>query len=259
MKAYESCKPSGVDWLGEVPAHWDVQLLKRGYEVALGKMLQSEQKDDAEIYAPYLRSANVQQSLVDISDIQLMWFSPSETQSLSLMEGDLVVCEGGDVGRAAIWHGELEGCYFQNSVNRIRAIKGNNNRFLIYWLLTMKLASYIDILCNKATIAHLTKEKLQLLPVVLPLPDEQLAIADYLDTETARIDGLIEAKHELIKLLVEYRQSVISDAVLKGLNPDAPLKPSGLEWLGDVPAHWDVKRARFVARCEMTRLLVLRL
>ncbi len=248
MKRYTSYKPSGVPWLGDVPAHWEVNTIKRGYEITLGKMLQTEQKASTDVSAPYLRSANVQAEKVDVSDVQTMWFTEHEVQQLALEPNDLVVCEGGDAGRSAIWHGEIDGCYFQNSVNRVRGVGHNTTFYLMRWLGVVKSCGYMDIVCNKATIAHLTKEKLANLPMLFPPPDEQQAIADYLDAETTRIDTLIHEKDELIELLKEWRQSMIAEVVTKGLDKTVPMKPSGVPWLGDVPAHWKVKKLKHLVK-----------
>lgn len=191
-------KIAGIPLLSKVPAHWSVNTIKRGFEVTLGKMLQPEKKLDTEVFAPYLRSVNVRWGSVDVSDVQMMWFSPNELQQLNLNNGDLVVCEGGDAGRASIWRDELESCSFQNSVNRVRSAGGNDPRYLMYWLASIKESGYVEIVCNKATIAHLTKDKLSNLPMPYPPPKEQFAIAAYLDAETARIDALVSAKKDLL-------------------------------------------------------------
>jgi type I restriction enzyme S subunit len=245
--AYPAYKDSGVEWLGEVPESWTVTLLKRGYEVVLGKMLQPEAKRDDDEFLPYLRAANIQVSGVDISDVKKMWFGVDEKKSLLLRRGDLLVSEGGDVGRSAIWDFDEE-FYFQNSINRIRSIAGNNTRFLYFWMITIKNNGYVDVLCNKSTIAHFTAEKVAAVPLPIPSIHEQIQIARFLDHETARIDALIEEQQRLIELLKEKRQAVISHAVTKGLDPTVPMKDSGVEWLGEVPAHWDVTRSKFVFR-----------
>jgi len=237
---YPAYKPSGVEWLGEVPEHWDVTALKHGYVVTLGKMLQPEAASEEDILLPYLRAANIRWSGVDESDIKTMWFSRREREHLRLQVGDLLVSEGGDVGRAALWKREIGECYFQNSVNRVRPRNGNLASFLRYWISTMKDKGFIDVLCNKSTIAHFTAEKVGAVPVPLPPTDEQQAIATFLDRETAKIDALIAEQQRLIELLHEKRQAVISQAVTKGLNQNAPMKDSGVEWLGEVPEHWDV-------------------
>ena len=237
--AYLNYKESGVEWLREVPAHWHVSLLKRGYEVVLGKMLQPEAKRENDELLPYLRAANIQPSGVDTFDVKTMWFSREEKKSLLLRHGDLLVSEGGDVGRSAIWSSDEE-CYFQNSINRIRSIAGNDTRFLYFWMSSIKKNGYVDVLCNKSTIAHFTAEKVAAVPLLIPDKNEQTQIARFLDHETARIDALIEEQQRLIELLKEKRQAVISHAVTKGLDPTVPMKDSGVEWLGEVPEHWIV-------------------
>jgi type I restriction enzyme S subunit len=239
---YPKYKASGVEWLGEVPEHWEVTALKRGYQVTLGKMLQPESAGPDDELLPYLRAANIQWAGVDTTDIKQMWLSKRDQTQLRLEAGDLLVSEGGDVGRSCLWYSEIEECYFQNSVNRVRARDGNSNRYLCYWMSTIKDKGYIDVLCNKSTIAHFTAEKVEAVPVPFPPSNEQTAIAAFLDRETGKIDALVAEQRRLMELLKEKRQAVISHAVTKGLNPHAPMKPSGIEWLGPVPEHWTVRR-----------------
>jgi len=239
---YPKYKDSGVEWLGEVPEHWDVAAIKRGFRVTLGKMLQTEATGPDDELLPYLRAANIRWRGPDTSDVKQMWFSASDKKQLCLKEGDLLVSEGGDVGRSCIWTAEIATCGFQNSVNRVRAIGGQSTRYLCYWMSTLKSKGYVDVLCNKSTIAHFTAEKVSSVPAPIPPIPEQFAIAAFLDHKTAKIDALIAEQQRLIELLQEKRQAVISHAVTKGLNPDAPMKDSGIEWLGEVPEHWAVRR-----------------
>jgi type I restriction enzyme S subunit len=243
---YSSTKPSDFEWLGAIPQEWDASLVKRWYCVTLGKMLQPNQLSPLDTEEPYLRAANITWSGVDISDVRSMWFTPYDKLKYRLAQGDLLVSEGGDVGRSAIWDGAIEECYFQNAINRIRERSGGNNRFLYYWMHFLKHIGYIDLICNKSTIAHYTAEKVQDSPCICPSPEEQYAIANFLDRETAKIDTLIDKQEKLIKLLEEKRQAVISHAVTKGLNPDVRMKDSGVEWLGEVPEHWTVTKFGFV-------------
>lgn len=128
-------KDSGVGWLGEIPRHWKVKILKRDFNVTLGKMLQSQQKKETETEEYYLRSANIQWSGVDISDVRKMWFSPGEKAKLKLESEDLLVSEGGDVGRSSLWREELSHCYIQNAINRVRPKpRQSSNRFLFYFI-----------------------------------------------------------------------------------------------------------------------------
>lgn len=246
---YPEYKDSGVEWLGAVPKHWDVTALKRGFDVTLGKMLQPDTTGPDDELLPYLRAANIQWDGIDSTDIKQMWLSKRDLAQLRLEYGDLLVSEGGDVGRSCMWAAELEYCYFQNSVNRVRARDGHSNRYLYYWMATIKGKGYIDVLCNKSTIAHFTAEKVAAVPVPFPPTTEQTKIAAFLDHETAKIDALVAEQRRLMELLKEKRQAVISNAVTRGLNPDAPMKPSGVEWLGGVPAHWEVVPLRWSAKC----------
>ena len=247
---YPAYKDSGVEWLGEVPEHWVVTALKRGFQVTLGKMLQPESTNPDDELLPYLRAANIQWDGVDATEVKTMWISARDRAQLSLKKGDLLVSEGGDVGRSCLWNNELEICYFQNSVNRVRALAGNSNRYLYYWMSVVKDKGYIDVLCNKSTIAHFTAEKVAAVPVPFPPANEQQAIATFLDIETAKIDGLMAEQRALVALLKEKRQAVISHAVTKGLNPAAPMKDSGVAWLGEVPGHWAVSPMRWFSACS---------
>ena len=247
FRKYEEYKDSGVEWLGEVPKHWEVSLLKRRYQVTLGKMLKSNQTSPNETEEFYLRAANIHWRGVDTTDVKRMWFTAEEKNKLKLCKGDLLVSEGGDVGRSALWNDEIEGCYIQNSINRIRAREDADTRFLFYWMYFIKQADYIDMICNKATIAHFTVEKVETTPCVYPPLEEQKQIAAFLDKETTKIDTLIDKQEQLITLLWEKRQAIISHVVTKGLDPNVKMKDSEIEWLGEVPEHWAVTKLGYIA------------
>jgi type I restriction enzyme S subunit len=246
-KAYPEYKDSGVEWLGVIPSHWVCTQVKYGYDVTLGKMLQKNKSSFKDELKPYLKAQNIQPTGIDLNVVDLMWFSPEEQTKLLLKPNDVLISEGGDVGRSTIWLGQLDECYIQNAINRARAIKGNSPSFLNYWMISLKSADFINTLCNKATIAHYTVEKVETSPVLLPTSNEQLLISAFLDHETAKIDNLIEKQQQLIELLKEKRQAVISHAVTKGLNPDVPMKDSGVELLGEVPEHWLCTKIKHIA------------
>jgi type I restriction enzyme S subunit len=231
-----------------VPTIWNERTLKRDFQVVLGKMLQSEQRDSSETEEPYLRSANIQWTGVDVSDVKTMWFSPVEKRELPLLRGDLVVNEGGDVGRCAIWNGEIEECYFQNAVNRVRARKRASTRFLYYWLYNIKLAGFIDAIVGRTTIAHLTAERLEALPWPDIPPQEQQRIAAYLDASCAAIDAAVAAKRRQIETLTALRKSIIQRVVTKGLNPGAIMRHSGSDDLEEIPSHWRTDRMKDVVK-----------
>ncbi len=239
-RPYPKYKPSGVEWLGEVPEHWSTTPVKRQYEIQLGKMLQSKPESDDDVSVPYVKAVHVLWGKVNVLDLPEMWASPTDIRRFKVSKGELLVCEGGEAGRSGVVDSLPDPCIIQNALHRVRG-KGADVRFLLYVLHAVGGAGWFDVLCNKATIAHFTREKLAELPMPLPPNlDEQRAIAAFLDRETARIDALIEKKERQIELLQEKRAALISHAVTKGLNPDAKMKDSGIEWLGEIPEYWDI-------------------
>jgi len=250
-QAYPKYKPSGIEWLGEIPAGWITVSVKRKYAIQLGKMLQNNPESDADVSVPYIKALHVNWGKVNTSDLPEMWANPAEIGQFGVKSGDLLVCEGGEAGRAGIVSTLPTPCIIQNALHRVRG-KDADVRFLQYVFHAVGSGGWFEVLCNKATIAHFTREKLAELRMPLPLNiDEQRAIAAFLDRETARIDALIEKKQRQIELLREKRTALISHAVTKGLNPNVKMKDSGIEWLGEIPEHWrclQIKRLSLVKR-----------
>lgn len=239
-------KDSGIEWIGQIPQEWEISRVKHLYDVTLGKMLQPAPKSDDDELCSYMCAANINWSGVDLSVEKKMWFSTKDKESYRLAAGDLLVTEGGDVAVSCIWNDELPECYIQNAVHRVRPKSDASNRYLYYWLSTLKATGYIDLVCNKATLAHFTKDKFDSCVIPVVSADEQHTIANYLDIKCAEIDALIAAKEKTNALLKERRQSIIYEAVTKGLNPDTPMKDSGIEWIGQIPECWDMLRLRFL-------------
>ncbi len=250
MKKYDEYKDSGVAWIGEVPKHWEVCKLKHYSHIVLGKMLMTSPPKDSEgLYTleKYLKSKNVGwlQLFLDEDNIDEMWFNQYEKSIYKLQENDIVMNEGGDIGKVSCWRGVDFDCYIQNSINKITADYNRVNAgFLCYWLYNLSSLGYFWSIVSQISIAHLTKEKLSNSPVVLPPISEQIAIATYLDTHCAKIDNLIYIQQKRIALLQELKQSVITHAVTKGLNPNVEMKSSGVEWIGDVPKHWEIRKIK---------------
>ena len=247
--SYPKYKPSGVEWLGDVPEHWDVKRSAGCYNIQLGKMLQPEPQNQNDIQISYLKALHVQWEKITVDELPTMWAAKQEISKYEVKNGDLLVCEGGEVGRAGMLKGLFEKAIIQNALHRVRS---NNNSivFLMYVLEYASTQNWFNILCNKSTIAHFTGEKFAALKIPVPSFLEQQTIADYLDRETGKIDTLIEKKELLIARLKEKRTALISLAVTKGLDPKVKLKPSGVEWLGDVPEHWEVVSLRHLFRIK---------
>ena len=232
----------------QTPKHWTKASVGKYCDVQLGKMLQQDPSSDGDELKPYLRAINVGKRGLDLSHEFSMWIRPQEAGRFRLRKGDILVSEGGDAGRAAAFDAGGE-YYFQNAINRVRPNQSGKIEpdFIFYWFTFLKVMGYVDMICNVATIPHFTAEKVKAAPLVLPPIETQRRISRFLCEKTARIDRLIEKKRELLDRLAEKRQALITRAVTKGLNPRAPMKPSGIDWLGDIPAHWEEKRLQYVS------------
>ena len=254
-KPYPVYKPSGVEWLKDIPDHWEVAAAKRHFSIQLGKMLQNTPESPADAEVSYLKAQNVQWFQVVTEDIPTMWASLYEKSKFGIEEGDLLVCEGGEGGRCAILREQIDNCIIQNALHRVRPRGLSLNAFLQYVMSAVNAAGWFDVLNEKATIAHFTREKFDALTIPSPPPAEQRAIAAFLDRETARIDALVSKKERLVELLQEKRTALIRNTVTKGLDANAPLKDSGVEWLRDVPKHWEVAAAKRHFSIQLGKML----
>ena len=227
-------------WLDPTLQQWPRIRLSFRYDQQLGKMLSAPAAEGPD-QRPYLANKDVQWDRVVIDDLRTMHFSAEERVKFRLRAGDLLVCEGGDVGRTAVWRDELAECYFQKAVHRLRALDPSTDfpRFMFYCLFAAaRSGAFSD--AGSATIDHLTGETLRATRFPFPPFIAQRAIADFLDRKTAAIDDLIAKKERLIELLEEKRAALINQAVTKGLDPNVPMKDSGIPWIGEIPAHWEL-------------------
>ncbi|EAJ0466995.1 restriction endonuclease subunit S [Campylobacter upsaliensis] len=205
-------KNSGIEYLGLIPHHWEVKKLKYVGKVVLGKMLYNEhQKGYSHCY--YLKSKNLQWLNVEVSQIEKMWFSEYEKSLYRIKKDDLLVSEGGEVGKTCIWNNELAECYIQNSVHKITLNKFNNAKFFLYLFFTYGKLGVFDSVVSRVSIAHLVLEKLINVDMVVPPLQEQKEIAAFLDSKVAQIDSAIEKTKRQIELVKEYKNTLINEAV----------------------------------------------
>jgi len=207
-------KDSGVEWLGEIPAHWGVAPFYAFFEVQLGKMLDSRRITGEHLF-PYLRNTDVQWDQINTDDLPMMDFSDEDQIKYELRKGDLIVCEGGEIGRCAIWNGEEKDCFYQKALHRIRPLHDDSIwiRFTFYFLRFMAKNEIFSASANQPTIAHLTAEQIRCVRVpAIPL-DEQKQIAKFLDVETRKIDETVDTCLKAVELLQERRTALISAAV----------------------------------------------
>ncbi|EAK0960406.1 restriction endonuclease subunit S [Campylobacter upsaliensis] len=205
-------KNSGIEYLGLIPHHWEVKKLKYVGKVVLGKMLCNEyQKGYSHCY--YLKSKNLQWLNVEVSQVEKMWFSEYEKSLYRIKKDDLLVSEGGEVGKTCIWNNELAECYIQNSVHKITLNKFNNAKFFLYAFFAYGKLGVFDSVVSRVSIAHLVLEKLINVDMVVPPLQEQKEIAAFLDSKVAQIDSVIEKTKKQIELVKEYKNTLINEAV----------------------------------------------
>jgi len=211
--AVMNLQDTNIPWIGKIPAHWKIEKVKGVADIVLGKMLQSIEKDGYS-YKKYLRAQNIRWETVDTSSVNEMWFSPNELSQYRLKKGDILVSEGGEVGRAAMWHNELDECYIQNSVNRLRAKKDKIlPEYLLFVLESYGKAKVFENTVNRVSIAHLTREKLKEYSIPLPSLDEQKEIVANIQHRLNKIDEADTILQTSINQLEEYRISLISNVI----------------------------------------------
>ncbi|RRV65467.1 restriction endonuclease subunit S (plasmid) [Pseudomonadaceae bacterium T75] len=238
FKLYPAYKDSGVAWLGEVPEHWRLTPIKH---LALLNPRKSDYDGDTEQLCSFVPMEKLKTGVVQLD----------EERPIEEVIGGYTYFEDGDVLQAkvtpcfenknvAIAQGLTNGIGFGSSeINVLRPYQGVNADYLYY---RVQEDSYMSF-CTSSMIGagglkRVPTDVINNFKIAAPTLCEQTQIARFLDHETARIDALIEEQQRLIELLKEKRQAVISHAVTKGLDPTVPMKDSGVEWLGEVPAHW---------------------
>ncbi len=212
VRGKREMKDSGNPWFGQIPTDWKLSRVGLHFSIILGKMLCNAPLNDTYTLEPYYCAADVHFDGVADGERKKMWFSPIEKDLYRVSVGDLLVVEGGaGAGGSAIVENQDSYTYIQNSIMIVRSKGNTDNRYLRYLLEFLVKQGYIDVVCNKATIPHFTKDKLSCVPFCLC--GEQEEIADYLDAKCADIDKLIAKKEQLVKELENYKKSLIFEYV----------------------------------------------
>lgn len=251
MKAYPEYKSSGIDWLGEIPSHWNRMPLKAVLsKSSAGTWGEEANEDDSDIVC--YRVADFDYPHLQLSDKNLTYRSVDERQFLGreVNKGDIVIEKsgGGDlwpVGRAVISKFDFKATC-SNFMHVISSNEKANNFFLNYLLATIYMHGINRQFFAQTTgIQNLNIREYLSQYVYFPPIAEQEVIAAYLDDVTGKVDALIAEKQKQVEDLRAYRTSLITEIVTRGLNPDAPLRPSGIDWLGDIPEHWISTKAKY--------------
>ncbi|MFM5221378.1 restriction endonuclease subunit S [Aeromonas caviae] len=227
---YPEYKDSGVVWLGEMPSTWVLAKTARYFKIAMGQTILKEQLEDDGEWPVYSATEGDH------------YFGRVNNPQVRLGCGDLVIpARGNSIGFVKLVKEQVTTT--QTTIYCKHLTQKIYPEYAYYFMVGQKKNLFWF---TQTAIPQITVEEIGSNPILLPSFEEQRTIAAFLDYETARIDRLIAKQQRLIELLKEKRQAVISHAVTKGLNPNAPMKDSGVEWLGQVPEHWVVTNLKYV-------------
>jgi type I restriction enzyme S subunit len=253
MLRYESYKPSGVEWLGEIPSHWNLIRLKRTITGCVNGVWGNDPKGENDIVCLRVADFNRQSLNVGLEKLTYRDISVKDRGSRLLKPNDLLLEKsgGGDnqlVGQVVIFDHDFE-AVTSNFVAKMTVSEGYNPYFLNY-LHACLYFNKINLRSIKQTTGIQNLDSASYLDEHVPSPprNEQDKIVTFLSQKTDEIDTAIAKKQRLIELLQEQKSILINQAVTRGLNTDVPMCDSGVEWIGQIPAHWDVLRAKYLFR-----------
>jgi type I restriction enzyme S subunit len=254
MKKYDKYKDSGVEWIGEIPNDWFCTKLKfHTRKIIDGAHFTPTYVEYSQNSVPFLRVTDLHNQYINKDEVK---YIPKD-EHLELIKrcnpekGDLLLSKNGTIGLMKIIDWDWEFSIFVS----LCLIKFENtlvNRFFKYFFDSNVVERQLFESSQKTSVSNLHLEKIKELRLTLPPLEEQTQIANYLDYKTTQIDKLIRKKEQLIELLKEERTAIINQAVTKGLNPNVPMKDSGIEWLGEIPEHWDRIRIKTLVSTKVT-------
>lgn len=251
MKKYDNYKVSGIEWIGEIPSHW--KKIKFSYITNLmtcGHASTPEYVEEGGI--PFLSAQNIKNEKLDLTVLKQVPISLHESliKNKKVEKGDLLQVRVGGadtIGQTAIVDLDFDFSIYV-SLAHIKLNELALNGYVKHLCNSVEFKEYCGVLMKKgAGVANLNVSDVASMLIPLPSIEEQNSIANYLDQKTTDIDNLIAKKERLIQLLEEERTVIINQAVTKGLDPTVPMKDSSIEWLGEIPENWEVKKIKFVA------------
>jgi len=242
FKPYPAYKDSGVEWLGEIPAGWEAKRLKNCVQrLESGGTPESDNFEywtDDESGIPWVAISDMTRSFHVRDTAKRLTERGLRSKRLPVLPaGTLLYSMYASLGKVALL--EIDAVVNQAILGLVTRDELVSRDYLRWWLEFMQ--GHVQLLSSSNTQDNLNADKVRKMPVFVPGSVAQRAIAAFLDRETARIDALVAKKERLIGLLQEQRTALISRAVTKGLDPTVPMKDSGVEWLGEIPAHWEVR------------------
>jgi type I restriction enzyme S subunit len=246
FKPYPVYKDSGIEWLGEIPTHWGIRRIRSTIASCQNGVWGDEPDGVNDVVCIRVADFDRVTFRVAVADPTMRSIEPGVVVARGLQVGDLLLEKSGGgenqpVGAVVLYDHTIP-AVCSNFIARVTVADGYNARFLTYLHAALYALRINTRHIKQSTgIQNLDSSSYLSEATGLPPEPEQRAMAAFLDRETAKIDGLVAKKERLIELLQERRTSLVTRAVTKGLDPNVPMKNSGVEWLGEIPAHWELK------------------
>ena len=258
MKPYKTYKDSGVKWIGDIPEHWDRVRIKNlvSTKVTDGPHETPEWQLEG---IPFLSAEAIKGNEIDLN-YKRGFISKEQHEEYckksKVEKGDILFCKSGSTtGKSALVSTEIDfGIWSPLAIIRAEKTKVDNH-YLFQSIQSGMFRNQVETSWTFGTQPNIGMGSLENLWIAIPTLKEQTQIANYLNHKTEQLDTLIAKKEQLIKLLEEERKAVINQAITKGIDPNVPMKDSGIEWLGEIPKHWKVLKMKYVSRVSRGAIL----
>lgn len=243
-QSYDSYKPSGIDWIGDIPTHWEVFTLKQASTSIRNGYVGPTKDILVEDGIPYIQSLHIKDGRIIFSRGGYYVSPEWGLKHPKIFTNDIVIVQTGDIGQVALVPEEFNECNCHALIIVVCDNRKAYPAYLCYYLRSSIGKELMLLTKTGATLPHLNSGSICNTQIVLPPLAEQEAIAAWLDEKCGEIDAAIAKVDREIELIDELKQCEISRVVTRGLNPDAPLRPSGIDWIGDIPKHWKICKVK---------------
>lgn len=245
----EQMKPSGIDWIGDVPQSWIVSKVKYNTIIPL-----TDGPHETPVFVdegiPFYSVDGIQDDKIVYEPCRYISTEDANRFDIKVkpQRGDILMGKAASVGKIAIIDKDVRlQVWSPLAVIRVDE-KRMNNRFLRYYLLSSAAQVEIDLKSTSNTQKNIAMEDIENITILKPEVKEQLVIADYLDSQCSKLDSIIADLEKQIDTLQKYKKSLITETVTKGLDKSVPMKDSGIEWIGKIPTHWSINRTRYIVK-----------